>query len=76
MIALVAAALEPGVFSQVVSENAIQSLAFLLDKPVPFRSAADLFCLDLYKKFDVDSLNALASPVKITQIPASTSHPN
>lgn len=76
MIALVAAALEPGIFSQLVSENSIQSLAFLLDKPVPFRSAAELFCLDLYKKFDVDSLNALASPVKITQIPASTSHSN
>jgi dienelactone hydrolase len=74
MIALVAEAIEPAAFSEVVSENPIQSLSFLLDKPVPFRSAADLFCLDLYKYFDIDSLNALASPVKTTDVPAGPTH--
>ena len=74
MIALVAAAIEPTAFSEVASENPIQSLSFLLDKPVPYRSAADLFCLDLYKDFDIDSLNALASPVKITQVPVGPNH--
>jgi hypothetical protein len=29
------------------------------------RSAPDLFCLDLYKYFDVDRLVAIAAPVKI-----------
>jgi hypothetical protein len=33
---------------------------------VPFRSAPELFCLDLYKDFDLDSLGALAAPVKLT----------
>ena len=42
------------------------SLNYLLDTPVPYRSAPDLFCLDLYKYFDIDRLAALASPVKIT----------
>ena len=45
----------------------MKSLAYLLDKPVPLRSAPELFCLDLYKDFDIDSLTALASPVKITE---------
>jgi hypothetical protein len=74
MIAVVAAAIEPAAFSEVASENAIPSLSFLLDKPVPYRSAADLFCLDLYKEFDVDSLDALASPVKITRVPVGPTH--
>jgi dienelactone hydrolase len=66
-IVLTAAAMDPQDFSTIVSQNAMKSLAYLLDKPVPFRSAPELFCLDLYKDFDVDSLNALASPVKIIQ---------
>ncbi len=67
IIALTAAAIEPEDFSTVVSRNAMKSLAYLLDKPVPFRSAPELFCLDLYKDFDVDSLKALAAPVTITE---------
>jgi hypothetical protein len=66
-IALIAAAIEPGVFSVMVNQNAMKSLSYLLDKPVPFRSAPELFCLDLYKDFDVDSLSALASPTEIVE---------
>lgn len=67
MIALVAAALEPSAFTALTSRNGMHSLAYLLDKPVPLRLAPDLFCLDLYKDFDIDLLTALASPVRITQ---------
>lgn len=67
VIALVAAALEPEAFASLTAENGVKSLAYLLNKPVPFRSAPDLFCLDLYKDFDIDSLSALASPAKITE---------
>lgn len=67
IISLVAVALEPSAFTAVAIRNGMHSLAYLLDKPVPLRSAPDLFCLDLYKYFDVDSLVALASPVRITQ---------
>lgn len=67
VIALIAAAIEPGVFSAVTNKNGMKSLAYLLDKPVPLRSAPELFCLDLYQKFDIDSLTALASPAKISQ---------
>ncbi|HXH49179.1 MAG TPA: hypothetical protein VNM47_07520 [Terriglobia bacterium] len=64
VIGLAAAALEPSVFSKVVSHDAMKSLGFLLDAPVPFRSAPDLFCLDLYKDFDIDRLAAMAEPAK------------
>ncbi len=67
VIALIAAAIEPDAFSGVASQNAMKSLSYLLDKPVPLRSAPELFCLDLYKDFDIDSISALASPEKITQ---------
>ena len=66
VIALIAAAIAPQDFSAVVSRNAIESLDYLLSKPVPFRSAPELFCLDLYKYFDIDTLTALAAPLKIS----------
>ena len=66
VFALTAAALEPEMFSTVVSRNGMKSLAFLLDTPVPIRSAPELFCLDFYKDFDLDVLETLASPVSIT----------
>ena len=66
VVALVAAAIAPDLFSEVESNEVMDSLRFLLDSPVPYRSAADLFCLDLYKYFDIDSLTTLASPVKVT----------
>ena len=68
VIALVAAAMEPEAFTGLDTQAGMTSLAYLLDKPVPLRSAPDLFCLDLSKDFDIDALSALASPVKITQI--------
>ena len=57
--ALVAAALEPALFSGVHVREGMRSLAHLLDTPVSYTAAPDLFCLDLYKEFDVDSLAAL-----------------
>jgi hypothetical protein len=66
VVALAAAAIEPELFSEIYSNDAMTSLSYLLDTPVPYRNAPDLFCLDLYKYFDIDRLTVLASPVKIT----------
>jgi len=66
VVALTAAALEPDVFSEIESNNAMSSFSYLLNAPVPYRSAPDLFCLDLYKYFDIDRLAILAFPVKTT----------
>jgi hypothetical protein len=68
VIAAVAAAVEPGAFSTINSHHAMKSLAYLLDTPVEYRSAPDLFCLDLYKYFDIDSIAAIAEPAKIQDI--------
>jgi dienelactone hydrolase len=65
VVALAAAALEPDLFSEVFSDNAMDSLSYLLDTPVPYRNAPDLFCLDLYKYFDIDRLAILAAPAKV-----------
>jgi hypothetical protein len=66
--ALVAAALEPFLFSELVTHRGMSSLAYLLAKPVTYEEAPDLFCLDLYKEFDVDSLIAIADPTKISPL--------
>jgi len=60
VIALAAAALEPRLFSAVGVRNGMRSLAHLFEAPVEYRSAPELFCLDLYRHFDLDELTALA----------------
>jgi hypothetical protein len=68
MMATVAAAVSPGTFSTITSRHAMKSLSYLLDTPVQFRTAPDLFCLDLYKYFEVDSIASIAEPTKIKEI--------
>src|SRR5438094_5310293 len=65
--ALIAADLEPTLFSEVVVQEGMSSLKHLLDAPVNFESAPDLFCLDLYKEFDIDRLAKLAEPSVVIQ---------
>jgi hypothetical protein len=64
---LTAAAIEPGLFSEVAVHGGMRSLRYLLDKPVVYTDAPDLFCLDLYKYFDLDRLAALAAPASVSQ---------
>ena len=66
VVALVAAALEPELFSNLLVHVGMRSLAYLLEKPVEFHEAAELFCLDFYKEFDLDRLEALGDPAKVT----------
>ena len=67
LTALVAAALEPKLFAQVELHGGMRSLQYLLDKPVGYEDAPDLFCLDLYKYFDIEHLAALAKPAEVVQ---------
>lgn len=64
---LVSAALEPDLFSQINVHQGMKSLSYLLQKPVMYNDAPDIFCLDLYKDFDIDRLIAIAGPTKILQ---------
>jgi dienelactone hydrolase len=63
--ALVAAALEPDLFSEITVRDGMRSFSYLLEKPVTYAQAPELFCLDLYKEFDIDRLEALAAPVTV-----------
>lgn len=65
VISLIAAALEPHLFSQVKNQQGMRSLGYLLDKPVAYESAPDLFCLDLFKNFDIGQLQTLATPAQV-----------
>lgn len=62
---LVAAAIEPHMFSGIVVHKGMRSLSYLLNKPVSYLNAPDLFCLDLYKDFDLDRLEVIAAPTKV-----------
>ena len=66
VVSLIATALEPNLFSEVLIRDGMPSLSYLLEKPVTFQEAADLFCPDLYKEFDLDRLIAIAAPAKVT----------
>ncbi len=62
--ALVASALEPDLYSVVCVHEGIPSLGSLLDKPVLYSEAPELFCLDLFKDFDLDRLALIATKGK------------
>jgi dienelactone hydrolase len=57
--ALAAKALEPALFGPVVVSEGMKSLGHLLEAPVEFQAAPDLFCRDLYKEFDIEQLAGL-----------------
>jgi len=65
VIALVAAALQPDLFSQVVVHEGMATLQYVLQAPVTFHQAPELFCLDLYNEFDIDRLAAIATPTEV-----------
>ncbi|MGH9400671.1 MAG: hypothetical protein ACRD2P_01020, partial [Terriglobia bacterium] len=75
MVSLAASALEPRLFSQIEIHHGMSSLSYLLDAPVSYQEAPDLFCLDLYKDFDIDSLTALAAPAQVIEKETLALHP-
>ena len=63
--ALVASGLEPTLFSVLLTRAGMPSLSYILDKPVTYHEAPDLFCLDFFKDFDLDRLRAVAEPTRV-----------
>ena len=63
--ALIAAALEPELYDAISIAEGIPSLGYLLAKPVEYDDAPELFCLDLYRQFDIEQLVAVAAPVRV-----------
>jgi dienelactone hydrolase len=64
-VALVAAAINPNLFSELEARRAVSSLMDVFDHPQVYRGAPELLCLDLYRDFDFDVLKAIALPVKV-----------
>ncbi|MCX6924245.1 MAG: hypothetical protein NT154_13690, partial [Verrucomicrobia bacterium] len=62
---LAAAALEPSLFSAITIRDGKKSLACLLETPVQFSQAPELFCLDFYKYFNLDRLQALIEGIRV-----------
>lgn len=65
LVAMVAAALEPTLFSGIDAQKSIATLMDIFDHPSDYRMAPDLFCLDIFRDFDIDTLTAIASPIRI-----------
>jgi hypothetical protein len=66
VISLAAVALEPRLYSSVDVDQGVPTLRYLLDRPVTYQEAPDLFCRDLYRYFDIAQLAAM-SEAPITQ---------
>jgi len=77
VVALVASALEPRLFSEVVIHEGARSLSYLLEAPVMYQDAPELFCLGLYKEFTLDGLVTLAEATKVVgpTRPPQSPHP-
>jgi len=67
VVSLVAGALAPHLFKSIAIHKGMHSLDYILEKPVESGKAPDMFCLDLDKDFDLDTLKALAEPAKVTE---------
>ena len=65
VVALIAAALKPGLFSRIRIHQGMDSLSHLYAVPVTYQQAPGLFCRDLYKEFDLDQLKVMTQPTEI-----------
>ena len=66
LVALTASAMAPDLYSEVTVHEGIQSLGYLLTAPIHYETSADMFCLDLYKDFDLNDISALAGKTVIS----------
>ncbi len=67
LVSLVAGALQPRLFGSITIHHGVRSLADLLVESVKSNEVPDVFCLDLYKDFDLDMLKVMAAPAKVTE---------
>ncbi|HZT31038.1 MAG TPA: acetylxylan esterase [Bryobacteraceae bacterium] len=63
-VALVAAALEPGLFRAVTVRDGLRSWRQVFDEPVDYLKAPEIFCLDLYREFDIERLEMVGARVQ------------
>jgi hypothetical protein len=62
---LIAVALEPGLFGDLVTESLLSSFKRLMDYPLDYEQAAPLFCFGLLARFDIPDLVRLCGAVEV-----------
>ncbi len=67
VVSLVAGALQPDLFKSITIHKGMHSLSYILDNSVRSDHVPDMFCLDLYKDFDLDMLKAMTEPATVTE---------
>ena len=65
--ALAAAALEPALWSEVQTHDGLQSLGEVYERGLEYLKYPELFCLDLYKEFDLDRIKSLGPALRRPQ---------
>ena len=61
-VGLVAAGIDPSMFPRIAVRNGLSSWSAVFDRPMHYQQDPELFCLDLFKHFDIDRLAAMAAP--------------
>lgn len=59
-VATIAAALDPTLFSDVAVRSGLPSWSEIFSRPIRYQDAPELFCLDLFRRFDLPQLRAMA----------------
>jgi len=67
VVSLVVGALQPDLFKSITIHKGMHSLSYILDNSVRSDHVPDMFCLDLYKDFDLDMLKAMTEPATVTE---------
>jgi dienelactone hydrolase len=65
LIAMVAAAIHPEYFSALESRESISTFATAYEHPENFVQDPEMMCFGLYRDFDINTLAAIAAPVKV-----------
>ena len=65
VVGLLAAALDPARLAGLTTEGLMDTLDRLIDWPVPYESAAPLFCFGLLQEFDLPGLIELSAPMPL-----------
>jgi hypothetical protein len=65
--ALVACAVAPDLFKALSTTDGLTSFADLRARATRYQESPELFCLDLARNFEIDTLATLAGPAKLMQ---------
>jgi len=68
LAAIIAAALEPGIFADLSTDNQINPLRLIIEKSIPYKNAPSLFCFGLLEVVTMSQLIALMDGVTFLEV--------